>query len=92
MSKKTLTAVLCGILAAALVLIIVGLIVYFTSAGIKLDSSAADYAALSQQKSAKMAIGMLIIIVGCSGFIMPAVALIIIMVINAVSAAKKSKK
>lgn len=87
MNKKTLIALLCGVLAAALICIAVGLIIYIPALNISIDKAAADYAALSQQKSSLMALGMLIMIVGCSGVIIPALALIVIMIINVVSAA-----
>ncbi|MGN0814325.1 MAG: hypothetical protein ACI4MH_03745 [Candidatus Coproplasma sp.] len=92
MNKKSLIAVLLGILVAALICIIVGIIIYFNAFGIQLDKNAADYSTLLQQKNSAMAMGSLIIIVGCSSFILPAVALIVIMIVNAVSAAKHSKK
>ena len=91
MNKKNLVALLLGILVAALICITVGMIIYFPAFGTQLDKNAADYSMLLQQKNSAMAIGSLIIIVGCSSFILPAAALIIIMVINAVSAVKNRK-
>ncbi|MGN0818389.1 MAG: hypothetical protein ACI4L9_05400 [Candidatus Coproplasma sp.] len=92
MNKKTIIAVLSGILVAALICIIVGTIIYFPAANTRLDSSAADYATLLQQKNSSIALGLIILIVGCSGFIMPAIALIVIIIIDALAAVKNRKK
>lgn len=92
MGKKTLIALLSGVLIAAIVCIVVGLIIYIPAANLRLDSAAADFSTLSQQRSAQMALGSLILIVGCSAFVLPAAALIVLMIIYAVSAFKNGKK
>jgi hypothetical protein len=91
MNKKVLVGVLLGILMAAVVCIVVGLIFYLSAVNTNLVVGSSDYAQLSAAKNSKLLMGMICIIVGASCFILPAAGLLIILINYAVTAIKRRK-
>lgn len=92
MKKKTLVAVALGILIAALICIIVGLIIYLTALHTEIISGTENYVQLNAARSGKIILGLAMLIVGLSCFSLPAVVLLILLISFAVSAIKNRKK
>jgi lipoprotein signal peptidase len=87
-NKKLIIYLMLGILAAAVVCIIAGLITYLIAANTTILQTAEHYSELVYARNYRMALGLTITYVGVAIAIPPLVVLIIILIINAVSAHK----
>ncbi len=85
MNKKHLAWVLTGVLAAAVICIVVGIIIYFVSQGIVVPKDAPDFSELNSARAAKILTGLVIICVGAASAILPLIALIVLLIVRLVN-------
>jgi hypothetical protein len=91
MSKKLVTIVLCGILLAAIVCLVVGLVLYFTALNTTLTVGSSDYEKLSSIRNTNLLMGMICVIVGVSCAALPTLALLVILITYAIDAIKRRR-
>lgn len=74
MDRKTLTAIALGVLAAGVLCILAGVIVYFTA----------------NHNPGNMLIGLFMIFAGCAMAVIPLIVLLVILIINLVQKSKNN--
>lgn len=80
MNKKIFAWVLAGIAAAALACIITGIVMYSVAIAKQISVTAPDYSVLMDQKKAAVAVGLLMVIVGCTFISLPVAGSIYLLV------------
>jgi hypothetical protein len=90
MNRKNLTAILLGVLAAALIFVIAGLIIYLPATHIVLNKAAENYAKLNAARSRRLILGMVLIWVGSATATLPTIALLVILIIYIINKIKNN--
>lgn len=85
MNKKHLTWVLTGVLAAAVICVVIGLIIFYVSQGIAIPQDAPDFAELNAARAAKIFAGLVIICVGAASAVVPLIALTVLLIMRLLS-------
>ena len=80
MNKKIFAWVLAGIAVAALACIITGIVMYSVAIAKQISVTATDYSVLMDQKKAAVAVGLLMVIVGCTFISLPVAGAIYLLV------------
>ncbi len=91
MNKKLLVYILAGIAVAALICIITGIIMYSVAIGKQISVTAPDYSLLIDQKKSAVAIGMLMVIVGCTFIALPVAGFIYLLVSHLIEKRRSAK-
>ncbi len=92
MNKKILIFILAGIAVAAIVCIITGVVMYSSAISKQISLGSPDYSALLDQKKSAVALGLLMVIVGCTFISLPVAGFIYLLVSYLVAKRRREKK
>jgi lipoprotein signal peptidase len=87
-NNKLVIYLMLGILAAAVICIVAGLITYLVAANTTILKTAENYSELVYNRNYRMALGLTVTYVGIVIAIPPVIVLIVFFIINAVAANK----
>lgn len=92
MNKKILIFILAGVAVAAIVCIITGVVMYSSAISKQISLGSPDYSALLDQKKSAVALGLLMVIVGCTFISLPVAGFIYLLVSYLVAKRRREKK